>query len=76
MRGFDNYQRNTGARHPIQPEVVDTGSKRAVGKNPLTDESEQLWQGMSVLLNGFFCLTHFSTGVISVGTPPVSRIYL
>jgi hypothetical protein len=43
LRGFDRYQRNTGSRHALQP---DTGnSRRAVGKDALTDESEQLWQG-------------------------------
>jgi len=45
LRGFENYQQNTGQRHPIQPEADTTGSKRAVGKDPLTDDAEQLWQG-------------------------------
>ncbi|KAG8805054.1 hypothetical protein FRC17_005752 [Serendipita sp. 399] len=57
MRGFQTYSRNTGQRHPLQPEVVnnDSTSKRAVGKDSLTDDSEQLWYG-----------------VISVGTPAVN----
>ncbi|KIM26783.1 hypothetical protein M408DRAFT_177621 [Serendipita vermifera MAFF 305830] len=45
MRGFDTYQRNTGQRHPAQPEVASTASKRAVGKDALTDDAEELWHG-------------------------------
>jgi hypothetical protein len=55
MRGFDNYERNTGKRHPLQPEVVSTGTKRAVGSVPLTDEDKdkdkELWYGMDARLN-------------------------
>lgn len=42
MRGFEAYERNTGQRHPNHP----TGAtKRDVGKESLTDGSEQLWYG-------------------------------
>jgi hypothetical protein len=44
--GFDNYEKNTGQRHPLQPEAV---SKRALGSVPLTDDDvdndEGLWYG-------------------------------
>lgn len=45
--GFASYQRNTGQRHPLAGnlEVVDNTSKRAVGKDALTDDSEELWHG-------------------------------
>jgi hypothetical protein len=56
LRGFDNYQKNTGERHPIQPEADSTGSKRAVGKDALTDDSEQLWQGLHIILCDVLCL--------------------
>ncbi|KAG8797102.1 hypothetical protein FRC20_005065, partial [Serendipita sp. 405] len=57
MRGFRTYNRNTGERHPLQPDETsnDSASKRAVGKDSLTDGSEQLWYG-----------------TISVGTPAVT----
>lgn len=47
MRGFQAYQRNTGQRHKLQPDVaVDSeNSKRAVGKDALVDDSEELWHG-------------------------------
>ena len=43
LRGFETYARNSGQRHPLTPDVV--ASKRDVGKDPLTDESSQLWMG-------------------------------
>ncbi|KAG9052915.1 hypothetical protein FS842_009044 [Serendipita sp. 407] len=50
MRGFRTYNRNTGERHPLQPDETsnDSASKRAVGKDSLTDGSEQLWYGMCI----------------------------
>ena len=43
-RGFDAFESNTGAKHPL-----DTGSrlsKRATGADPLTDDDDgELWQG-------------------------------
>lgn len=44
-RGFDAFERNTGAKHPL-----DTGdrrpTKRATGADPLTDDDDgELWQG-------------------------------
>jgi hypothetical protein len=46
MRSFDNYERNTGQRHPMQPEVVN---KRAVGNVLLIDDDKdhekELWYG-------------------------------
>jgi hypothetical protein len=40
LRGFDNYERNTRDPHPNA-----VNRKRAVGKESLKDDSEQLWQG-------------------------------
>ena len=37
MRSLDNYEKNTGQRHPMQPEVV---SRRAVGNVSLIDEDK------------------------------------
>lgn len=43
-RGLDAFERNTGAKHPL-----DTGNrptKRATGADPLTDDDDgSLWQG-------------------------------
>lgn len=48
LRGIDNYERNTGQGDPIQPDAVSTRRKRDAGKVPLTDDSNELWQGMLV----------------------------
>jgi hypothetical protein len=56
MNGLNNYEKNTGQRHPIQPDVVSTGSKRAVGKDPLTDHFDNLWYGMLVTHSYRLCL--------------------
>jgi cathepsin D len=43
LRGFLNYERNTGQRHPLSLGVRDF--KRAVASNPLTDVNGQTWWG-------------------------------
>lgn len=43
LRGLDTYSRNSGQRHPLTPDIVT--SKRAVGEDPLVDQSSQLWTG-------------------------------
>lgn len=44
QRGFDNYEKNTGSKHPNW--VQGAVQKRAsTGKVTLTDEQEELWQG-------------------------------
>jgi hypothetical protein len=43
-RGFDNFAKNTGERHPSAPPQ----RKRAVGHDALTDDNNQLWQGMCI----------------------------
>ncbi|EGO03508.1 hypothetical protein SERLA73DRAFT_175015 [Serpula lacrymans var. lacrymans S7.3] len=45
QRGFDAFERNTGARHPLAPVLSTVVSKRGSGAVPLTDENAQLWQG-------------------------------
>jgi hypothetical protein len=40
-RSLDKYERNTGKRHPMQSEVVNAGSKRLVGIDPLDDEHDE-----------------------------------
>ena len=56
-RAFENYERHTGQRHPLQPKVASAGSKRAVANEPLIDESEEqtgkLWHG---IVTGLYCL--------------------
>lgn len=42
QRGFANYQKNTGQKHPL---ASSSNSKRATGKDSLTDDSAQLWYG-------------------------------
>jgi hypothetical protein len=46
MRGFDNYERNTGQRHPMHPKVA----KRDFSSEPLVDEHDnqtgKLWHGI------------------------------
>jgi cathepsin D len=42
LQGFDNYERNTGQRHPLAPDI--TNFKRSVAHEPLSDESV-LWRG-------------------------------
>jgi hypothetical protein len=49
IRGrFENYERNTGRRHPMLPEVDSPGSWRA--SVPLIDENaeqtDKLWHGI------------------------------
>jgi hypothetical protein len=60
MNGFDNYERNTGQRHPMQPEAVSTSSKRDAGTVPLTPESldtnEGVWSGMLARLSDWLYL--------------------
>lgn len=41
-RGFANYEKNTGQKHPL---ASSSKSKRATGNDPLTDDSSQLWYG-------------------------------
>jgi hypothetical protein len=57
MRGFDNYEKNTGQRHPMQPEGL---SKRAVGNVPLidhdVDHEKELWYGTFDVLRDLMCL--------------------
>lgn len=43
LRGFNTYERNSGQRHSLAVDVAT--SKRNVGKDPLKDESSQLWTG-------------------------------
>jgi hypothetical protein len=73
-RGFETYERNTGKRHPLQPDVV-AGTKRGVISEELLKGSSQYWEGMCVILSTHLCLTIGLTGAIKVGTPPVSRVY-
>ena len=42
QRGFVNYEKNTGQKHPL---AGSSNSKRATGKDSLTDDSSQLWYG-------------------------------
>ncbi|KIM92347.1 hypothetical protein PILCRDRAFT_83534 [Piloderma croceum F 1598] len=42
-RGLAAYEKNTGSKHPLA--TNSTIDKRATGKNPLTDDSAQLWYG-------------------------------
>ncbi|KZS98007.1 acid protease [Sistotremastrum niveocremeum HHB9708] len=43
-RGFDNFERNTGAPHPDAPSASER-AKRATGKVALTDDDAELWFG-------------------------------
>jgi cathepsin D len=43
LRGFLNYERNTGQRHPLSLGVRDF--KRAIESNPLTSLGSQVWLG-------------------------------
>jgi cathepsin D len=43
-KGFEAFERNTGARHPLASTQVGT-SKRKVGNDALTDSDEELWYG-------------------------------
>lgn len=43
QRGFANYEKNTGQKHPLA--AKSNNSKRATGKDALTDDSAQLWYG-------------------------------
>jgi hypothetical protein len=52
-RGFETYERNTGKRHPLQPDVV-AGTKRAVIPEQLIGGPGQYWQGMCVILCAYF----------------------
>jgi cathepsin D len=42
-RGLAAYEKNTGSKHPLVSN--STIDKRATGKDPLTDDSAQLWYG-------------------------------
>jgi cathepsin D len=42
LQGFDNYERNTGQRHPLSPDIKDF--KRNLAHEPLSDEGI-LWTG-------------------------------
>jgi cathepsin D len=42
-RGLTAYENNTGSKHPFA--AKSTSIKRATGKDPLTDDSAQLWYG-------------------------------
>ncbi|KZV69225.1 acid protease [Peniophora sp. CONT] len=44
-RGFDAFERNTGAKHPLDTGDLNHLTKRATGADPLTDDDEELWQG-------------------------------
>lgn len=71
LRGFDRYQRNTGSRHALQPDTSNT--RRAVGKDALTDESEQLWQGtISVGTPAVTYTVDFDTGSSDLFLPASS----
>ncbi|KAH9059064.1 acid protease [Lactarius vividus] len=43
QRGFEAFERNTGAAHPSAP-LLKRSTKRGKG-NPLTDDSAELWYG-------------------------------
>ncbi|KAH8118719.1 acid protease [Phellopilus nigrolimitatus] len=43
QQGFANYEKNVGGAHPNYNATALR--KRATGKDPLTDENSQLWQG-------------------------------
>jgi hypothetical protein len=50
MRGFENYESNTGKRHPLQPDVIP-GVKRGVGNGNVPLDyvyyvDEPFWFGM------------------------------
>lgn len=61
LRGFHTYERNSGQRHSLAPDAAPV--KRAVGKDPLTDEASQLWQGeISVGTPAVKYLCDFDTG--------------
>jgi hypothetical protein len=58
MRSLENYERNTGKRHPLQSEVVPS-VKREVGNVTLTDvkyADETLWFGTFSRLRYLSCL--------------------
>lgn len=42
-RGFAAYEKNTGSKHPLA--AKSGNSKRATGKDSLTDDSGELWYG-------------------------------
>lgn len=44
-RGVDAFERNTGAKHPLDTGNLNRLTKRATGADPLTDDDEELWQG-------------------------------
>ncbi|TFY81196.1 hypothetical protein EWM64_g2817 [Hericium alpestre] len=43
QRGFENYEKNTGAAHPLAASLKH--KKRATGADALTDDEAQLWYG-------------------------------
>lgn len=45
QRGFAAYEKNTGERHPLAGSSNSNSTKRATGKDSLTDDSSQLWYG-------------------------------
>jgi cathepsin D len=44
QKGLNAFERNTGSRHALASSQIGT-TKRAVGSDPLTDGSEELWYG-------------------------------
>lgn len=74
-RGFKGYQRNTGKRHPLQPDAVSAGTKHDGASETLIEGSTNYWIGMYAILRDFLCLKVCLTGRIAVGTPPVSEVY-
>ena len=53
-RSWDNYERNTGERHSMQPKVASAGSKRSIefASDPLYDEGTgNFWTGIIAILH-------------------------
>jgi hypothetical protein len=55
-RGLETYHRNTGKRHPLQPDVVSADAKRDFGEQPITTMLWHHWMGMYVILRDRLCL--------------------
>jgi hypothetical protein len=49
-RGFETYERNTGKRHPLQPDVVSAGTKRGFVSDGITQMLFHRWSSMYDIL--------------------------
>jgi len=74
-RGFETYQKNTGKRHPLQPDSVSAGTKRDIASEDLLEGWKHYWMGMYARLEDWLCLMMYLIGSITVGTPPVSEVH-